>query len=78
MYFPSIRDKWITGIVWIISLLGILFPLLKGQVTIMFIMFGLAAFLLWFWFRTGYKIEGDKIKSIMARFGRLFISRTLN
>lgn len=62
MYFPSIRDKWITGIVLIISLLGILFPLLKGQVTTMFIMFGLAAFLLWFWFRTGYKIEGDKIK----------------
>ncbi|MCF3942322.1 PH domain-containing protein [Oceanobacillus alkalisoli] len=62
MYFPSIRDKWITGVVWSVSLLGILFPLLKGQVVTTLIMLGLSGFLLWFWFRTGYKIEENKIK----------------
>ena len=62
MYFPSIRDKWITIITWGISLAGIIIPLINGQFTAAFIMLVLAGFLLWFWFRTGYKIEGEKLK----------------
>ncbi len=62
MYFPSIRDKWITGLIWGVTLSGVLFPLIKGQFTTMMIMIILGSFLLWFWFRTGYKIEGEKIK----------------
>lgn len=62
MYFPSIRDKWITGIIWGISLAGIIVPLIKGQLIATLFMLFLASILLWFWFRTGYKIEGDKIK----------------
>lgn len=62
MYFPSIRDKWITCIIWGISLAGIIVPLVQGQLIATLIMVFLASFLLWFWFRTGYRIEGDKIK----------------
>lgn len=62
MYFPSRRDKWITVIIWGISLTGIILPLLKGEVVALGIMVLLGGFLLWFWFRTGYKIEDDKIK----------------
>ncbi len=62
MYFPSIRDKWITAITWGVSLAGIILPILNGQLIAAGIMFLLAAFLLWFWFRTGYKIEGEKLK----------------
>lgn len=62
MYFPSIRDKWITFIIWGVSLAGVFVPLLNGQYTTTLIMFLLAAFLLWFWFRTGYLIKDKKIK----------------
>ncbi|WP_405101961.1 PH domain-containing protein [Oceanobacillus sp. FSL H7-0719] len=62
MYFPSIRDKWITIITWAISLAGIILPLVNGQPFAAGIMILLAGFLLWFWLRTGYKIEGEKLK----------------
>lgn len=62
MYFPSIRDKWITVIMWGVSLAGIILPIFNGQFIAAGIMFLLAALLLWFWFRTGYKIEGEKLR----------------
>ncbi|WP_249869631.1 PH domain-containing protein [Oceanobacillus saliphilus] len=62
MYFPSKKDKWITVIVWVIPLLGVIAPLVKGEFTAAFIMLLLGLFLLWFWFKTGYKIDGDKIR----------------
>ncbi|WP_067730342.1 PH domain-containing protein [Oceanobacillus damuensis] len=62
MYFPSKKDKWLTIIIWAVSLLGVITPLLKGQFTAVFFMLLAGLFLLWFWFRTGYKIEGDKIR----------------
>lgn len=62
MYFPSIRDKWISAVIWGITLAGVIVPLFRQQYTAMVIMLLLGGFLLWFWFRTGYKIEGDKIK----------------
>ncbi|MHA6251179.1 PH domain-containing protein [Oceanobacillus sp. CAU 1775] len=62
MYFPSIRDKWITFLVWGVSIAGILLPLINEQLTALFITVTLAAFLLWFWFRTGYLIKDNKIK----------------
>ncbi|MBN6205408.1 PH domain-containing protein [Ralstonia pickettii] len=62
MYFPSIRDKWITVITWGVSLAGIILPIFNGQFIAAGIMCLLAALLLWFWFRTGYKIEGEKLK----------------
>jgi hypothetical protein len=62
MYFPSIRDKWITIVIWGISLLGVILPLINQQYTATIIMMILGATLLWFWFRTGYKIEGDTIR----------------
>ena len=61
MYFPSIRDKWITVILWGIPLAGVLLPLVKQQYVAALIMLILGGFILWFWFRTGYKIEGEKI-----------------
>ena len=62
MYFPSIRDKWLTVIIWGICLAGIILPIINGQFIATIMMLLLASFLLWFWFRTGYKIDGEKIK----------------
>lgn len=62
MYFPSIRDTWVTIMIWGISLAGFILPLINGRFFTATIMLGLAAFLLWFWFRTGYKVEGEKLK----------------
>ncbi|MDO6451111.1 PH domain-containing protein [Oceanobacillus profundus] len=62
MYFPSKKDKWLTIVIWGIALLGFITPLIKAQLISAFIMLLLGLFLLWFWFKTGYKIEGGKIK----------------
>jgi len=62
MYFPSKKDKWITAVIWGVSLAGVLLPLFNCQITAMVIMLILAAILLWFWFRTGYLVEEDRIK----------------
>ncbi|MBP2077778.1 PH domain-containing protein [Oceanobacillus polygoni] len=62
MYFPSKKDKWLTIVIWGIALLGFLTPLIKAQLMAALIMLFLGLFLLWFWFKTGYKIEGEKIK----------------
>lgn len=62
MYFPSKKDKWLTILIWAIALMGFITPLIKGQLTAAVIMLLLGSFLLWFWFKTGYKIENDKIK----------------
>lgn len=62
MYFPSRRDKWITAVIWGVTMTGIILPLLKGEFVALGIMTLLGGILLWFWFRTGYKIEDDKIK----------------
>lgn len=62
MYFPSIRDKWLTVIIWGICLAGIILPIINGQFIASIMMLILASLLLWFWFRTGYKIDGEKIK----------------
>ncbi|MBR3120126.1 PH domain-containing protein [Oceanobacillus profundus] len=61
MYFPSKKDKWLTIVIWGIALLGFITPLIKAQLISAFIMLLLGLFLLWFWFKTGYKIEGGKI-----------------
>jgi hypothetical protein len=62
MYFPSKKDKWLTILIWAVALMGFMTPLLKGQLTAAGIMLLLGSFLLWFWFKTGYKIEHDKIR----------------
>lgn len=62
MLFSSKRDLWVTIIIWGVSLFGIIIPLLNGDIIALLLMTLLAALLLWFWFRTDYKIENDKIK----------------
>ncbi|WP_087971464.1 PH domain-containing protein [Oceanobacillus rekensis] len=62
MYFPSKKDKWLTILIWTVALLGMMTPLLKGQLAAAGIMLLLGLILLWFWFKTGYKIENDKIR----------------
>lgn len=62
MYFPSKRDKWLTAVLWAVPLTGFIAPLLKGQFEAAFIMLLLGLFLLWFWFKTGYRIEKDLIR----------------
>ncbi|GAB3066419.1 PH domain-containing protein [Virgibacillus ainsalahensis] len=68
MYFQSRKDTWITLLIWGIALIGILVPLLSGYLSGVLFVLPLSLLLLWFWFSTGYKIEGNKIK---VRYGPL-------
>ncbi|MFS0751691.1 PH domain-containing protein [Oceanobacillus sp. 1P07AA] len=61
MYFRSKKDKWLTIILWVVVLLGVIAPLLNGQWFASGLMIIIGLFLLWFWFRTGYRIDNDKI-----------------
>lgn len=61
MYFESKKDRWMTIVFWIIILAGVFIPLFKGQFTSLFMMILLCGLLLWFWFRTGYKIDNDRL-----------------
>ncbi len=48
-------------ILWVIVLSGVLIPLFRGQVVNALIIMLLCGLLLWFWFRTGYKIDKDRL-----------------
>ncbi|WP_163969789.1 PH domain-containing protein [Oceanobacillus halotolerans] len=73
MYFPSKKDRWLSIILWGVSLVGIIIPLITGSILTVIFTVPLAIILLWFWFRTGYLIEEDKIK---VRYGP--IRQTVN
>ncbi|MBY7143551.1 PH domain-containing protein [Virgibacillus sp. NKC19-3] len=75
MYFPSKRDLWMTIVLWGVPLLGVTIPAVNGEMLGFFIMLPLSLFLLWFWFRTGYKIE-DEI--IMVRYGPIKMKVPIN
>lgn len=62
MFFPSKKDLWITIVVWGVSLLGIAMSLVNGQMITLLFMLILAILLLWFWFKTDYRIVNDNIK----------------
>ena len=61
MYFKSKKDKWMAIVLWAIVISGVLIPLFRGQVINVAIMLLLCGLLLWFWFRTGYKIDRDRL-----------------
>ncbi|UJL48045.1 PH domain-containing protein [Virgibacillus sp. NKC19-16] len=61
MYFPSKRDLWMTMVLWGIALTGVTIPAMNGEMIGFLIMLPLSLLLLWFWFRTGYKIEDEII-----------------
>lgn len=61
MYFESKKDTWLTIITWTIVLLGILAPAVKGAYVSSFVLVLIGAFLLWFWFRTGYLITEKEL-----------------
>ncbi|MFD1413549.1 PH domain-containing protein [Oceanobacillus jeddahense] len=61
MYFKSKKDRWMAIILWVIVLSGVLIPLFRGQVVNALIIMLLCGLLLWFWFRTGYKIDKDRL-----------------
>jgi hypothetical protein len=62
MQFPSKKDGWITGLLWGVSLAGVLIPALTGNPLSSIVILPLAVFLLWFWFKTDYSITENKIK----------------
>jgi|SRR5690625_2376834 len=62
MQFPSKKDGWITGLLWGVSLAGVLIPALAGNPLSSLVILPLAIFLLWFWFKTDYSILENKIK----------------
>ncbi|WP_255585119.1 PH domain-containing protein [Virgibacillus saliphilus] len=64
-----------TIVLWGVPLLGVTIPAVNGEMLGFFIMLPLSLFLLWFWFRTGYKIE-DEI--IMVRYGPIKMKVPIN
>ncbi|WP_059172493.1 PH domain-containing protein [Bacillus sp. FJAT-27445] len=58
MYFPSKKDAWLTLII-LLSILVCFIPLFSKGNGSPITTLPIAAFLLWLWFSTGYKIEGD-------------------
>ncbi|MEC5422555.1 PH domain-containing protein [Virgibacillus sp. C22-A2] len=66
MYFPSKKDWWLTLLLWGVASVGVVVPLITGDVTAALFMLPLALVLLWFWFKTDYKIENEQIK---VRYG---------
>lgn len=62
MYFPSRKDKWITVIIWGITLFSIISPIVNQEVISLVFLLPLSGLLLWFWFSTGYFIENGIIK----------------
>ncbi|GAB3796741.1 PH domain-containing protein [Virgibacillus kimchii] len=62
MRFPSKKDGWNTGLLWGVSLVGVVIPAMAGNPLSSLIILPLALFLLWFWFRTDYSITDNKIR----------------
>ncbi|MFA1820782.1 PH domain-containing protein [Virgibacillus oceani] len=62
MQFPSKKDGWITGLLWGVSMAGVLIPAIVGNPLSSVVILPLAVFLLWFWFKTDYRIMDNKIK----------------
>ncbi|NBJ69936.1 MULTISPECIES: PH domain-containing protein [Clostridia] len=62
MVFPSKKDRWITILLWGISIIGLLIPIRTGNLLSVLLILPLIGLLLWFWFRTDYRIIGEKLK----------------
>ena len=74
MYFPSKKDWWMTIIIWLCAgffmIPPVFFPDLgvwmtpefldKQWIKIM-VLFPIGFVLIWIWFKTGYRIEGDSL-----------------
>ncbi|WP_409273662.1 PH domain-containing protein [Neobacillus sp. SCS-31] len=60
MYFPSKKDVWLTLVIWL-SILVCLIPLFSKGNGSPITTVPIAGFLLWLWFSTGYKVEGDML-----------------
>lgn len=58
MYFPSKKDIWLTLIIWL-SVLVCFLPLFSKANGSPITTVPIAGFLLWLWFSTGYKVEGN-------------------
>lgn len=74
MYFPSKRGVWMTVILWGCAFLLIVVPFFNPELGVwmtpkfldkhwiqIIVLCPLGIFLLWIWFKTGYKIEGNSL-----------------
>ncbi|WP_170875272.1 PH domain-containing protein [Virgibacillus pantothenticus] len=73
MVFPSKKDRWITVLLWGIAIIGLLIPIRTGNLLSVLLILPLIGLLLWFWFRTDYRIIGEKLK---IRYGP--VRQTIN
>ena len=70
LYFPSKRDWWIVGLIWlgiIVSVVGGLLPMVLGQVSkvelilMVSLVFGMDGLMLWVLYGTGYMITSEQL-----------------
>ncbi|WP_316570131.1 PH domain-containing protein [Neobacillus sp. YIM B06451] len=69
MYFPSKKDVWLTLVIWL-SILVCFIPLFSKGNGSPITTVPIAGFLLWLWFSTGYKVEGDMLMVKSGPFRR--------
>ncbi|TFB22852.1 hypothetical protein E3U55_06335 [Filobacillus milosensis] len=60
-YFPSKRDWWLGVIIWGLPIVMIFNALISVDVIGLIISPILSLFLMWIWFKTGYKIDGSTL-----------------
>ncbi len=84
LYFPSKRDWWIVGLIWlgiIVSVVGGLVPLVVGEaswtelVVMASLVLGMDVLMLWVLYGTGYTVNPDQL---VIRCGPLNLPVTLN
>ncbi len=84
LYFPSKRDWWIVGLIWlgiIVSVVGGLVPLVVGEASwpemavMVSLVLGMDALMLWVLYGTGYTVTPDRL---FIRCGPVGFPVTLN
>ena len=77
-YFPSKRDWWIAGLIWmgmLISVIGGIVPLVKGEaswgelVLVLGLVLGMDSLMLWVLYGTGYTVTNDQLLIRCGPFG---------
>lgn len=68
MYFVSKRDSWLSLLTWGILGLAVIPALLSPRRTGLYILIPTMIFIGWVWLRTGYSIEGERLRVLCGPF----------
>lgn len=61
MNFPSKKDFWLSLLIWGTIVICTVPIFTEKEWAVLFIMFPIDIILIWFWFTTGYRLEGENL-----------------